>query len=199
MLGWPMLVFDSSWRGRKAMDEPDPIPENPFLKAIALGSLEEVRATLAEGATIKATVGGGYEPLAWAACRGRTDVIQLLVARGASIEGEGSPGLTPLMEAARCGQTGAVRLLLELGADVHRPASDRSTALHWAATSGSPATVRLLLDSGADPGTVNNAGLTPIAVAKQGAYISPLQRLLRHSPDPLCVEIVQMLTMGSRP
>ena len=60
------------------------------------------------------------------------------------------------------------RVLIEAGADVNKQGEHGRTALHMAAAWGHADTVQLLLENGANPTIVDEAGMTPPMVARDG-------------------------------
>ena len=61
-----------------------------------------------------------------------------------------------------------VRVLIDAGADVNRQCEHGRTALHMAAAWGHADVVRLLLEHGASPKIVDEEGMTPPMVARDG-------------------------------
>ena len=88
--------------------------------ALGPGRLDALRAFLAAGADINATLRDGRTPLMFAADNGNVDVVRELVAAGANVDAATVSGETALMGAARFGRIDVVRLLLEAGADPHK-------------------------------------------------------------------------------
>jgi ankyrin repeat protein len=61
-----------------------------------------------------------------------------------------------------------VRVLIDAGADVNKPCEHGRTALHMAAAWGHADVVQLLMENGANPKLVDDEGLTPPMVARNG-------------------------------
>ncbi|KAH7282294.1 hypothetical protein KP509_35G024000 [Ceratopteris richardii] len=72
--------------------------------------------------------------------------------------------------------------LLNLGAniDAYRPGIHRGTALHHATKRGLDKTVTLLLQRGANPMVINDAGLTPLQMARNRGHASVVRILEEH-------------------
>ena len=71
------------------------------------------------------------------------------------------------------------RVLIEAGADVNKRCEHGRTALHMAAAWGHADVAQLLLENGADPTLVDDEGMTPPMVARNGYRsnnVTPEQR-----------------------
>jgi len=148
-------------------------------RAAEAGSVEAVRALLAEGADINATNGYGQTPLHEAARSAPVGIIQVLIAGGADVNAKDDGGDVPLdlalyeeqgreevaelllrsgakatvnhlAAAARAGYVRLVVMLIDEGIDVNARDEDGRTLLHVAADCSQKEVVKLLLDKGAD-------------------------------------------------
>lgn len=99
---------------------------------------------------------------------GQTELVKLLLDRGADVNGN-SPTQQPLTAACWYGRNEIVEMLLAKGADHRRTDSDKNTALHKAVWQGNYECVSLLLKSGADASVANDAGQTPLGMARERA------------------------------
>jgi hypothetical protein len=149
-----------------------------FVRAAALGKLDEVKSALAEGADSNALNSDGHSPLQFAACRGHLPVVEALLAAGAKVdlrsegkEGQG-PGMTALGYIARSGYTRdhrvIIRTLVAAGADVDVQAGQGMTPLMMAASlgvAGFPEAVAALLEAGADMEIKDQYGRTVLKLA----------------------------------
>ena len=114
----------------------------------------------------------GASPIHWAAAKGHVDVVKVLLRKGAPLEHQDKHMMTPLHRAAMMGHDAMAKLLLQEGSDAARQDRDGNTALHLACEAGQVGVVRAILSSGrgagAAYGTMNKAGLTPLAVVEAG-------------------------------
>ncbi|MBA3954492.1 ankyrin repeat domain-containing protein [Candidatus Dependentiae bacterium] len=87
--------------------------DSQLLKAVQLGTREQIEQLLQAGANPNAVTYRGYTPLHWAANRGLTDMAQLLLDKGANVNATDHRfGYTPLHIAASSGYTELAQLLL---------------------------------------------------------------------------------------
>jgi ankyrin repeat protein len=114
----------------------------------------------------------GASPIHWAAAKGHVDVVKALLRKGAPLEQQDVNLTTPLHRAAMMGRLEVAAALLLEGADPSRQDKDGNTALHCACEVGQVGVVRAILSSGVGAGaafgTMNAAGLTPVAVCERG-------------------------------
>ena len=95
--------------------------------------------------------------------------VDVDVVNGRAENGDG--GSTALWFAAQGPWPNGVdvaRVLIEAGADANKPCEHGRTALHMAAAWGHADIVQLLLENGADPTIVDDEGMTPPMVARDG-------------------------------
>ena len=145
----------------------EPIPEGdavfagtPLWRAISW----QGHATLAQWLL---EAGADPDPAVFAACfRGDAQLLDLLHAHGANWN-QSWHGRTPLLDLMHFKKPGAAAWLLAHGADVHAADADGRTALHLAAMQGVKASyLEALLEAGANPRRQDNAGLTPLDLAR---------------------------------
>ncbi|KAI5062297.1 hypothetical protein GOP47_0022836 [Adiantum capillus-veneris] len=114
---------------------------------------------------------------------GNHDAVKALRRSGASLEWIDKEGRSPLILACTRGELLDMAItLLNLGAniDVYRPGTHRGTPLHHAAKRGLEKTVTLLLSRGANPMVINDAGLTPLQMARSRGHVSVVRILEEH-------------------
>ena len=126
------------------------------------------------GPNINKRDAAGYTPLHWAAYCGNLSCAQILVQHGANMEAVENGGLTPLMVAVcySAPQTGldgqgmVADMLLASGARVNARDHLGWSALDYAASNGNVELASTLITYGADIYLRNNAGQTPLGVAR---------------------------------
>jgi hypothetical protein len=164
---------------------PRPRPEGAVEKALAGGSVDELRRVLAvHPADVEDAY--GFTPLDWAARNGQTDAIRELVRAGADPDGRdhGPNGWTPLEHAVHKGQLGAVRALIAAGAHVDAGSSRKGlTPLMLAAAQGEGEIVDALLAAGADPHAEQAGEETTLTYAMTSGNRRVILALLRTAPD----------------
>ena len=111
-------------------------------------------------------------------------IAQTLLAAGANVSARDPQGWTALHYATRA-PARAAELPLESGADPNAPADDGTTPLHLAAVAGNVQVVKALIAAGADIARPTEAGVTPLAAARQ-----------EHSPNE-AQELFRLLDTGS--
>lgn len=124
--------------------------EVALVRAIEAGSLDKVKALIAQGADVNAADMIGRTPFHAAAFFNRDDVAALLVANSAKVNAPDIYGLTPLHAAVLSGSKSVAALLISKGADVNAVNTAGLTPLHLAAAVGQHPLASLLLQHGAD-------------------------------------------------
>lgn len=111
--------------------------------------------------------GANPDPAVFGACfRGDARLLDLLHAHGANWNLR-FHGRTPLLDLMHWKQPGAAAWLLAHGADVHAADEEGRTALHLAAMRGVKVShLEALLQAGANPRRRDNAGRTPLDLAR---------------------------------
>ena len=158
-------------------------PEGPLEKAVAGGSVEELRRELAvHPADLED--GHGFTALDWAARTGKTAAIHELIRAGANPNGRdhGPNGWTPLLHAVHKGQLESVRALIAAGADPNGRGDNGLTPLMLAAAQGEPETVDELLKAGADPRLRGPVRWTALEQAVANCNPGVVDVLLRKDP-----------------
>ncbi|MDP2640134.1 MAG: ankyrin repeat domain-containing protein [Betaproteobacteria bacterium] len=120
--------------------------ESALMLAAANGELELVKLFVAHDAEVNMA---GWNPLIYAAWRGRTEVVKYLLEKGADIDAVSPNGVSALMMAARDGHFDTVRLLLWEVADPNIKSESGATALGWARKAGNTEIADLLQQAGA--------------------------------------------------
>lgn len=122
----------------------------PLLEAVALGSLADVQAALAQGAALEER--DWWSRTAWliALLTGDIGKARLLRGRGADPDARGRCGCPPLFYAIQGRHPDILRWLLRAGADVHQSNEFGTTALMEAVENDDLECVEILLDAGAD-------------------------------------------------
>lgn len=151
----------------------------PLMKAVALGSLADVQAALAQGPALEER--DWWQRTAWlvALLTGDIAKARLLRERGADPAARGRCGCPPLFYAIQGHHPDMLRWLLREGVDVHQSDEFGTTSLIRAVEEGDIEAVEILLKAGADleanaQGTaLNRAGSREI-----------IRRLLDAGADP---------------
>lgn len=129
---------------------PAPLEWTPLHRAVALGSVADIKAQIDEGDGLSARDRWGRTP--WLLSLHTRDLAkaELLLSAGADLRDRGRCGKTPLMYAVEKGDLVVLRWLLERGVDPNGADEYGGTALIEAAGNGAVECVRLLLNAGAD-------------------------------------------------
>lgn len=151
-------------------------PVEALTRAVAQGDMDQVQTLIKQGADVNADIKGGVTFLHIALLQGHEEVAALLIAGGADTRAKMMDGTTPLHLAAMRDCRLVAAFLLDDGADVNATGG-QGTPLHLAATAGHKEMAALLISKGADLAAKNQAGQTPLEVAKQKGH-SGLYELL---------------------
>lgn len=151
-----------------------------LMVAVALGSLGEVEALLAQGASLTDRDDWKRTPWLLSLQTGNIDKARLLLAAGADRRAVGHCGRTPLLYAVESHDLPMLRSLLAEGFDVNGPNDFSETPLKIAAEWGYADMVAVLLAAGADRERRNHVGERPIKVASS---LSVARMLVTESYD----------------
>ena len=103
--------------------------ETALMLAAAKGNLDLVKLLVKPGAKVNLA---GWNPLIYAAWRGKTEVVQYFLDNEANIDAVSPNGISALMMATRGGHFDTVKLLLWEVADPNLKSNSGETALGWA-------------------------------------------------------------------
>jgi ankyrin repeat protein len=129
-----------------------------LLAAAKHGTVDELRASLAAGASPDEADADGTTALHWAVHRGELDSVAALLAAGAAVDAENRYGVRPAYLAAENGDAATMRALLAAHADARAIFAEGETLLMTAARTGDVATIEALLAAGADVNAVEGRG-----------------------------------------
>ncbi|MFO7568238.1 MAG: ankyrin repeat domain-containing protein [Smithellaceae bacterium] len=147
--------------GSKDRAHQDMITPDQFLAAARNGSLQKVKAALAQGIDINVQNEIGESALHLA--KG-TALVKFLITQGANVNlPDKQAGMTPLFFQ----DVPVARLLIAAGADVNARSHDGNTPLHWFAYSNYLEGVQYLVSVGADIHAVNKDGRTALDIARR--------------------------------
>ena len=151
----------------------------PLMDAVALGSLADVQAALAQGAALEDR--DWWARTAWllALLTGDIAKARLLRERGADPAARGRGGWPPLFYAIQGHHPDVLRWLLSAGADVHQSDDSGTTSLIRAVEEDDLECVEILLDAGASVEASANG--TPLSQATSREIV---MRLLDAGADP---------------
>lgn len=188
-LGLALLVSALLWAGA---------PPAPVAEAARRDDVESVRALLAEGGDVDASLGDGMTALHWASLNGNREIVELLLEAGADVSVTTRLGsYTPLHLASEAGQSAVVPLLLEAGSDVRAVTSTGDvTPLHFAASAGDAGVIRLLVGAGAEvDARESNWGQTPLMFAAAAGRLEAAKALVEAGADPaLTASVLDMVS-----
>ncbi|QJW93469.1 ankyrin repeat domain-containing protein [Frigoriglobus tundricola] len=170
-LGW----FEAVGVLLDAGADPGPLHWSPLHRAVALGTVADVRRRLECGDDLSAR--DWWERTPWLLSLQTRDVAkaELLLAAGADPNDRGRCGKPSLLFAAESNDPAVLRWLLETGVDPNIADEFGGTPLIVAAGNGDAECVRLLLDAGADP-LLHSITDTPIRSASNLAVARMLVR-----------------------
>jgi len=152
----------------------------PLIKAVALGTLDEMQSLLAAGAPLEDR--DRWSRTAWLVALQVGDLGKAALLRdsGADTDAVGRCGQPPLFYAIQCYRTNVLRWLLELGFDVERTDEFGATALIEAVEHGHDEGVELLLQAGAAVDREHHGG-TALEAARSRRMV---MRLLDANANP---------------
>lgn len=130
---------------------PAPLGWTPLHRAVALGTVADVKERLDAGDDPTARDRWDRTPLLLSLQTGELQKAELIVAAGGSLAERGRCGMSPLTYPIGNDDPTTLRWLLERGADPNATNDFGDTVLVEAAGRGAPRCVRALLDAGADP------------------------------------------------
>ncbi len=140
-------------------------PDRAFYDACAIGDLDHVEESLAEGVNVNAVMDADFTALMWASRNGQKDVVERLINAGANLNAACSAGATALYIAAQENKPECVKRLIEAKADLNGNCSDGVTPLYIAAQQNCTDCVKILIEAGADPNARTKDGATAMLVA----------------------------------
>jgi len=160
-----------------------------LFEASCLGDRLRVASLLeATPGALATTSPDGFSALGYSAFFGHLELVVELLRRGAPVNApsQNPMRVCPLHSAAAHADaergTALARALLDAGADPNAQQQGGYTALHEAALHDKRALVDLLLERGADPRRVNDAGESPIDLARGRGHDLVVARLERAAP-----------------
>lgn len=165
--------------------DPAPLQWNPLMKAVALGSLSDVKDALPGNLDLEATDRWGRTAFLLAVVAGDVEKAGLLKGEGAEIKAAGHCGCSALAYAAQLDHSEICQWLLAEGLDPDLSDSFGSTPLHEAVEHGSIASMKILLEAGADPGHKDNIGY---ALIEKASHPDVITTLLADGADPSQLE-----------
>ncbi|WP_363463646.1 ankyrin repeat domain-containing protein [Halogeometricum borinquense] len=141
---------------------------NDIFHIIRWENYDSYRKTI-ESVTLEAVDESGNNMLHVAASRGKIDIGSDLIERGIFLNRQGKEGKTPLHYALEMGDNEMATLLISAGADV-TVTDDYGNQPLWSAVMNEEVdddVIRLLVQHGADPVNQNEAGKSPLDVARR--------------------------------
>jgi len=156
----------------------------PAPKTESAADIEKARR--ARMADLKRWLAQGANPdneLADAIVAHDMDRVRYLLKHGAHVDSRDGEGNTPLVNAVRFGFVDVSTELLGDKADANQPNLGNWTPLMYAAWNDNPDLVSLLTKHGASLSSVDNDGLTPLAIASQNAKVKAADALVAAGAD----------------
>jgi hypothetical protein len=160
-----------------------PVSDERLLLAIESDDLREVRAALAEGASLQAPLAPGPPALFHAAPWASAQLVAELIRGGANVNDVDDFYVTPLGRAASFGRYESVQVLLKAGADPNGNAKSEFKPLNFAAQEGHCAVIELLLDAGADVDARGIGGRTALMAAACNGQMEAAKVLVARGAD----------------
>jgi len=147
--------------------DPAPLKWSETHRAVALGSLPDLKRLAPSAATINSK-NPRFELSPWllATMRGDPEIVRWLAERGADLAQSGRCGVAPLHLMAEFGRLEALAWLLEIGADVNAVDDFGSTPLHKAVEGNHSSCAEALLRAGAQGTRQDHTAGQPIQAAK---------------------------------
>ncbi len=159
----------------------------PLKEAVTYRKAAMAEMLIAKGADINFVDTSGASILYYAAQAGDQTLVKLLLSKKVALEQKTvAGGWTPFLIAASYGFHPIVTLLAEAGADVNaRETTSGKTALFYLIPSGNVTTIKLLLDKGAKIDMSDNAGDTPLLLAKRLGQQAVIDLLEQKNAKPM--------------
>ncbi len=156
--------------------DPSPLRWTDLLKAVALGTCDDVQRLLDQGGSLNDRDRWDRTPWLLASFIGDIETAKLIHSAGANIEDRDRRGDTALMYCASRGHADMLEWLVEIGSDIEAVNDSRNTALMLAAREGMTSCVELLLGAGADSGRKDEYGTNAMSLASNETVIRLLAK-----------------------
>lgn len=145
--------------------DPLPLRWTDMLKAVTLGTCDEVQRLLDQGGSLNDRDRWDRTPWLLASFIGDIEKAKLIHSAGANIDDRGRGGDNALMYCASNGNADMLKWLVAIGIGIEAVNDTRNTALMFAAQEGMTSCVELLLGAGADPSCKNEYGENAMSLA----------------------------------
>ncbi|PGH26620.1 hypothetical protein AJ80_01749 [Polytolypa hystricis UAMH7299] len=151
----------------------------PLHRAVIYSNQVADEMLLSAGASSVAPDEKGFQPIHWAAGKGRLECLQLLLNKGSLeriLTGRSHQGELHFARPRKYGQYDVAKRLLSEGADINMSEIRGATSLFWAVKYGRTAVVQLLLDHEANPQPLG--GKSPLHTAAGEGHVDVARVLL---------------------
>jgi ankyrin repeat protein len=149
----------------KAGADETPLQWTELMKAVALGTCDDVKRLLGENARLDDRDRWNRTPWLLTPFVDEVEKAKLLQSAGARINEQARGGYTASMYCALHGNADMLQWLLEIGSDIEAVDDARYTALMFAAEAGQTKCVQLLLQAGAEPARKNDYDENAMGIA----------------------------------
>jgi ankyrin repeat protein len=156
--------------------DPSPLQWTELMKAVALGTCDDVQRYLDGGGSLDDRDRWDRTPWLLTSFVEDVEKARTLHSAGADVNDRGRGGDTALMHCAARGNADMLHGLVEIGTDIEAVDDAGNTALMLAAQAGETTCVHLLLKAGADPSRKNEYDENAMGMSSgEGRIVVPLR------------------------
>ncbi len=169
--------------------DPSPLQWTELMKAVALGTCDDVQRFLDGGGSLDDRDRWDRTPWLLTSFVEDVEKARTLHSAGADVNDRGRGGDTALMYCAARGNADMLHWLVEIGTDIEAVDDAGNTALMLAAQAGETTCVHLLLEAGADPSRKNEYDENAMGMSSgDGRIVVPLRGRPAQVPDQGCFQ-----------